>query len=605
MSAKISALTAASALTGTEIVPVVQGGANRRTTAADIAALAEGGQGGTGPTGSGTAAVTLAELIALAIPANGECRIVTDTGRAGLFKYSTANLSTYVTADTQQGIYVAPASDTDGSSGAWVRHFDGAAQISWFLATSRTAFVTDDLAAFDCALATLKARRARTDLGSEKLNVGTALYYLSDTWNIHHTLHIEIEHGALIRFGNNCNGIVFNFGNTHGDGAGAQGNAGGSRLTLNGSLYGGNVNVDGSGAITSYGAGDSTTGHGIRIRCPAIEIDGNGLIAFFGDDGININATSGGAADVNGNANTFKIGAVTSIYNGRYGILINGADANAGTTSNMSLISNAGCGMVEYSFLGNTHIQPHTRDNGNTNPVATLRTGVCTYAGHQYYPLADQLTAASTTTPGTDATVWVLYDGLLNSRTWTTGLEWIIPGAYATNPANLNARNLFLGPYAENGHSPIQAKAPSLFVGGLITNIGFHSWSDNAVHIEAGSKGLAAYGFSASIPSSTKYTTLGGPDPAIALTHFDGTSIFDFLEKAAGRMVWRHAGTEVFEITSLGPRLSGGTGLYDSSGNFILTSRQTAVADATGAGDVVAQLNSLLAKLRNHGLIAT
>lgn len=37
----------------------------------------------------------------------------------------------------------------------------------------------------------------------------------------------------------------------------------------------------------------------------------------------------------------------------------------------------------------------------------------------------------------------------------------------------------------------------------------------------------------------------------------------------------------------------------------LLGAQEAAVADATGAGDVVAQLNSLLAKLRSHGLIAT
>ena len=37
----------------------------------------------------------------------------------------------------------------------------------------------------------------------------------------------------------------------------------------------------------------------------------------------------------------------------------------------------------------------------------------------------------------------------------------------------------------------------------------------------------------------------------------------------------------------------------------VVTNQQAAVADATGAGDVVAQLNDLLTKLRNHGLIVT
>lgn len=40
-------------------------------------------------------------------------------------------------------------------------------------------------------------------------------------------------------------------------------------------------------------------------------------------------------------------------------------------------------------------------------------------------------------------------------------------------------------------------------------------------------------------------------------------------------------------------------------GTQVVSARGAAVADATGAGDVVAQLNALLARLRTHGLIAT
>jgi hypothetical protein len=36
----------------------------------------------------------------------------------------------------------------------------------------------------------------------------------------------------------------------------------------------------------------------------------------------------------------------------------------------------------------------------------------------------------------------------------------------------------------------------------------------------------------------------------------------------------------------------------------VVTTRQAAVADATGAGDIVAQFNALLARIRTHGLIA-
>jgi hypothetical protein len=44
---------------------------------------------------------------------------------------------------------------------------------------------------------------------------------------------------------------------------------------------------------------------------------------------------------------------------------------------------------------------------------------------------------------------------------------------------------------------------------------------------------------------------------------------------------------------------------YLVNGTKVVGAQGAAVADATGAGDVVAQLNSLLAKLRTHGLIAT
>jgi hypothetical protein len=44
-----------------------------------------------------------------------------ETGREGIFKWNSSDLSTLVTADVQEGIYVAPSSDATGASGAWVR----------------------------------------------------------------------------------------------------------------------------------------------------------------------------------------------------------------------------------------------------------------------------------------------------------------------------------------------------------------------------------------------------------------------------------------------------------------------------------------------------
>lgn len=65
---------------------------------------------------------TLAGLKALTGQDNYIARI-TEGGRAGTFRFDSSDLSTEVTADTQEGIYVAPDSDATGASGAWVRQY--------------------------------------------------------------------------------------------------------------------------------------------------------------------------------------------------------------------------------------------------------------------------------------------------------------------------------------------------------------------------------------------------------------------------------------------------------------------------------------------------
>jgi hypothetical protein len=59
--------------------------------------------------------------------------ILKEAGREGVFVWNGSNLSALVTIDTQQGIYVAPASAPTGASGAWVRvHQASTYTASWF-----------------------------------------------------------------------------------------------------------------------------------------------------------------------------------------------------------------------------------------------------------------------------------------------------------------------------------------------------------------------------------------------------------------------------------------------------------------------------------------
>lgn len=91
------------------------------------AGTAFGGGGGTGM----PVVTSIAALQALATSTGTV--YLSALGRSGTFAWNAANLSAFVTADTQKGIYVPPASAPTGASGAWVRQYSGAAKdLIWF-----------------------------------------------------------------------------------------------------------------------------------------------------------------------------------------------------------------------------------------------------------------------------------------------------------------------------------------------------------------------------------------------------------------------------------------------------------------------------------------
>jgi hypothetical protein len=77
----------------------------------------------------------------VAVPSRDAIAVLTDhskpallheEGRDGVFMFEASNLSAEVAGDPRQGIYVAPASAPTGTSGAWVRKFDGPVMTHWF-----------------------------------------------------------------------------------------------------------------------------------------------------------------------------------------------------------------------------------------------------------------------------------------------------------------------------------------------------------------------------------------------------------------------------------------------------------------------------------------
>lgn len=71
-------------------------------------------------------------LARMQIGAGSEAYLDED-GRTGLFSWESTNRAAAVSADPEQGIFVAPAKDPSGASGAWVRVVsDNVIQVDWF-----------------------------------------------------------------------------------------------------------------------------------------------------------------------------------------------------------------------------------------------------------------------------------------------------------------------------------------------------------------------------------------------------------------------------------------------------------------------------------------
>src|SRR5581483_1838772 len=127
--------------------------------------------------------------------------VLSEAGREGMFLYKAGDFSALVAADPAQGIYIAPAADQTGKSGAWVRKYDGSVNVRWFGATGDGS--TDDSAAFTAAVAYLKAVAVNSDGGEHKasprLFIPAGHYYLAaTTLDITHTLIIEGEGGYRV-----------------------------------------------------------------------------------------------------------------------------------------------------------------------------------------------------------------------------------------------------------------------------------------------------------------------------------------------------------------------------------------------------------------------
>ena len=211
-----------------------------------------------------------------------------------------------------------------------------------------------------------------------------------------------------------------------------------------------------------------TTGYGITSSATCyLE---NITISAFGENGVNLVATSG----VTGNANVFRFDNVSSGGNGRNGFYIQGTDVNAGVLIKCQASGNAGVGFWDAGFLGNTYIGCLGEGNlpafigagaisGTTLTVSAVTSG--------YLPIGTIITGSGVTS-GTTITAWGSATGGTGTYTVSdsqTVSSTTISAAGGYNfvdyvTSNVNARHIFIGCYTESGYSYIID--PSMVLGG-------------------------------------------------------------------------------------------------------------------------------------------
>jgi hypothetical protein len=250
--------------------------------------------------------------------------------------------------------------------------------------------------------------------------------------------------------------------------------------------------ADGKG-LKIYHANDSPDGYdgswsiiqNLKISCagstvnnPGIAISGHGVVVRdssidgFGGQGIYIgNSANGG----NGNANDWQLINLRVIQNVGDGVLIDGADSNAGCAYSVNAASNGGWGIYDSSFLGNTFVACSGADN-------TL-------------------------------------------------------GQYKTD--NWNARSVFIGCYSESGQPASDIIFPSLILGGLhgagltAASLGYLS-AESAEGLEANSiKGTSING------KLTRFLLAGNSTSAIdTIIVNDTNTVFRLNWKWPGSIYW-------------------------------------------------------------------
>lgn len=413
------------------------------------------------PAHSGTiteAYSTRSAMAARTAPALLDYVTLTEDGREGTFVVQDAsNWTPVIAADSAQGVTVRSTADATKvyvRADIWKHFWD----IRWFGAVANDQFNsgTDCLSAINAMLAGAAAvGKLRTNDTTFNGLIGCdfqGYYYCSALINLKTPVHLRglgtgvggVVGGSRIRFPAGVAAIVVNGSDTTGytvSQVAPTTSAGGS-IIENLPLCCGDGSRPAAGVT-----------HGILLRTAASVI--NPYVSGFAGSGIAILAGTNGYPFF-GNANGCHVRGGRSQNNGLHGLHLKGADANACEIIGLDTFNNGRWGKLDESFLGVAIVGGQDAANGEDNLVCFPADGA------SYACVYGQEKAASTTQPGSDATVWTPTGYSGGHSTWTRGMNVVAGGPFC-----LQSTSTIIQPYTEAGQGPSQVGTSSLCIGGL------------------------------------------------------------------------------------------------------------------------------------------
>jgi hypothetical protein len=333
--------------------------------------------------GVSSSIVPVADRTALAALSTLTPAYLKESGREGIFVWSSASLSAQVTADPRQGVYVAPASETSGAAGAWVRRYSGDLNVKWFGAKGDRS--VDDYAAFAAAVALLGNPGGAIFVPdgyyrmSAKLTLtaGVRIYGSHTARNpgiIGGTSYPfpTFYYGAVLYFDAGIPGIELQPNSPNTDpavGATDWAQAGATSSELENLV----ILSAGGGTIDTYGIKNRAQ---VRLT--------NLVVRNFSGHGIHTTAIGGGSpyyGEEFGNADLSIYRNVLCGANGGHGFYTIGGDTNVILFDCCNATGNAGWGFYDNSLLGNTYVNCHTSSNTAGSYKNTSAVGLSTYTG--------------------------------------------------------------------------------------------------------------------------------------------------------------------------------------------------------------------------------